>query len=105
MEKAVVIGLIRSIAECAEQMASFKYEINKNDRRNPTFVTSIRAWNDVCTCYVVFDKWGFSRVGMSPICFIGNLTEKRTSVLMLDLMKRIDEIMFAEQKFHAILTF
>ena len=42
---------------------------------------------------------------MSPICYIGDLNEKRTSVLMLDLMKRIDEIMFTEQKFHAIVTF
>ena len=70
----------------------------------PSFVTSIEGKIDHVSCFAVFDDLSHSRVILAPFCYIGGLEEGKSSVLMLDFLKRIDEVVFEEQTFEAILT-
>ena len=70
----------------------------------PSFVTSIEDKTNRGSCFAIFDDLPYSRVILAPFCYIGGLEEGRSSVLMLDFLKRIDEVVFEDQTFEAILT-
>ena len=77
-------------------MASFAYVISKSDRSVPDFVTSIEGKIHAVSCFALFDDLSHSRVILAPFTYIGGLEEGRSSVLMLDFLKRIDEVVFED---------